>query len=61
MQIELLRINGAINEKTVSMSAILTIKRLDIILLLESYQLQSRPNIFEYKLWIHEIVKHEKC
>ena len=38
-----IRINGAINEKIVSMSAKLTINRLDITLLLESYQL-FRPD-----------------
>ena len=38
----LIRINGAINEKMVSISAKLTVKRLDITLLLESYQKRKK-------------------
>ena len=37
----LIRINGAINEKMVSISAKLTVKRLDITLLLESIELSK--------------------
>ena len=37
--------NGAINEKIMSMSAKLTLKRLDITLLLDSYQLPDDPRL----------------